>query len=336
ATGAEADVVRAMPEADRAFGPGDYWRVALGLRRFAWAGGRRPSRAALLYLGGDLVHAAALARRPRVPALAYLERGSRWSRRFAEVLVPDERARRSVLRRGEADQRIAVVGDLMVDAVRGGAGRRRLAAEWGLGPEKPIVALFPGSRPYEIRLTIRFFLRAMELLRADHPDAQCVISLSAYGTPDLLRGSDEDALEGTSVTVDDAAGTDGRRGARPALRRHGRRGHGADGARQQHGRNGRRRLAHGGRLAHESGGENSAAGRGPVRGAPAAGGQAPEAEPGVQAGRGHALCGLAQPEGQRGGGARGAGRAAAGGRGAGGGAAVGRREAPRGHEPAAA
>src|SRR5690606_16584785 len=59
-------------------------------------------------------------------------------------------------------------------------------------------------------------------------------------------------------------------------------------------------------------------------------------EPGVQAGRGHALCGLAQPEGQRGGGARGAGRAAAGGRGAGGGAAVGRREAPRGHEPAAA
>src|SRR5690606_21007119 len=148
--------------------------------------------------GGDLVHAAALARRLRVPALAYLERGSRWSRRFAEVLVPDERARRSVLRRGEADQRIAVVGDLMVDAVRGGAGRRRLAAEWGLDPEKPIVALFPGSRPYEIRLTIRFFLRAMELLRADHPDAQCVISLSAYGTPDLLRGSDEDALEGTS------------------------------------------------------------------------------------------------------------------------------------------
>lgn len=206
ATGAEADVVRAMPEADRAFGPGDYWRVALGLRRFAWAGGRRPSRAALLYLGGDLVHAAALARRLRVPALAYLERGSRWSRRFAEVLVPDERARRSVLRRGEADQRIAVVGDLMVDAVRGGAGRRRLAAEWGLDPEKPIVALFPGSRPYEIRLTIRFFLRAMELLRADHPDAQCVISLSAYGTPDLLRGSDEDALEGTSVTVEAAGG----------------------------------------------------------------------------------------------------------------------------------
>src|SRR5690606_2741529 len=29
ATGAEVDVVRAMPEADRVFGPGDYWRVAL-------------------------------------------------------------------------------------------------------------------------------------------------------------------------------------------------------------------------------------------------------------------------------------------------------------------
>src|SRR5690606_29652869 len=108
----------AMPEADRVFGPGDYWRVALGWQRFEWAHGRRPARAALLYLGGDLVHAAVLARRLRVPAVAYVERGSRWTRSFRELLIPDQGARRRVLGRGEAEERVTVVGDLMVDAAR--------------------------------------------------------------------------------------------------------------------------------------------------------------------------------------------------------------------------
>lgn len=201
ATGAEADVVRAMPEADRVFGPGDYWRLAVGVRRFRWRDGGHPHHSALLYLGGDLVHAAVIARRLRIPALAYVERGSRWTRSFQAVLVPDERARRSVLRRGEQDERVSVVGNLMVDAVQEGAGREQLAAELGLDAKKPTVALFPGSRRYEIELTLRFFLRVMELVRADAPDVQCVISLSAFGTPDVLESPGSDALEGTAVTV---------------------------------------------------------------------------------------------------------------------------------------
>lgn len=201
ATGAEIDVVRAMPEADRAFGPGDYWRVALGLRRFRWARGSRPPRAALLYLGGDLIHAAVLARRLRIPALAYVERGGSWMRWFREVLVPDERARQSVLRRGLEAAKVDVVGNLMVDAVRGGVSRTEAAASWGLDPEKPIIAVFPGSRRYEIELTLHFFLRAVELLRTDHPDVQCVISLSPFVTPEVLRSPGEAAVAGTRTTV---------------------------------------------------------------------------------------------------------------------------------------
>lgn len=204
ATGAEVDVVRAMPEADRVFGPGDYWRVALGWQRFEWAHGRRPARAALLYLGGDLVHAAVLARRLRVPAVAYVERGSRWTRSFRELLIPDQGARRRVLGRGEAEERVTVVGDLMVDAARTAAGRAESAARWGLDPEKPIVAVFPGSRRYEIEVTLRFFLRVVELLRVQHPDVQCVISLSAFGSPDVLHGPGEAAVEGASITVQSA------------------------------------------------------------------------------------------------------------------------------------
>lgn len=204
ATGAEAAVVRAMPEADRVFTPQDYWRIVTGVRRFQWLGGRRPAQAALLYLGGDLVHAAVLARRLRMPALAYVERGSRWTRWFDAVLVPDERARRSVVRRGEQDERLELVGDLMVDAVQAGPGRRELAAELGLDANKPIVAVFPGSRPYELSLMLGFFLRAVELLRAEAPELQCLVSLSEFAPPALLAAAGEGPLEGTRVAVEPA------------------------------------------------------------------------------------------------------------------------------------
>lgn len=202
ATGAEAAVVRAMPEADRVLAPGDYWRIAMGVRRFQWYGGRRPRQAALLYLGGDLVHAAVLARRLRIPALCYVERGSRWTRRFDAVLVPDERACGSVLRRGERAERIEVVGNLMVDAVQAGAARAEVAGRLGLDAAKPIVAVFPGSRRYEVALTLRFFLRVVELLRADVEDVQCIISLSAFGSEELLTVPGHPVLEGTSFSVE--------------------------------------------------------------------------------------------------------------------------------------
>src|SRR5690606_15108065 len=82
ASGGEVGVGRAGAGADRVVGPGDHWRLALGWQRCGWARWRRPSRGALRYLGGDLVHAAVLARRLRVRAVAYVERGSRWTRSF--------------------------------------------------------------------------------------------------------------------------------------------------------------------------------------------------------------------------------------------------------------
>lgn len=201
ATGAETEVVRKMPDADRVFSPGEYWRVALGLRRLRAADGWERPTGALLYLGGDLVHALRLAHRWRLPALAYVERGSRWTRSFHEVLVPDERAKASVIKRGHRDDNVRVVGNLMVDAVQRAADRTDIAAEFGLDAEKPIVAVFPGSRPYEITLTLSFLLQAVELMRLDFPDLQCVISLSAFGSPELLHGTDESIVAGARTTV---------------------------------------------------------------------------------------------------------------------------------------
>src|SRR5690606_7514210 len=116
-------------------------------------------RGALLYLGGDLMHAARLARRLDLPALAYLERGSGWTRFFDRLLVADDEGRRRVVRHGAAEHRVHRVGNLMVDAVQPAVAPERAATRFAVDVRRPVVAVFPGSRPYEIEISLPFLLR---------------------------------------------------------------------------------------------------------------------------------------------------------------------------------
>ncbi len=107
ATGAEVDVVRAMPEADRVFGPGDYWRVALGWRGLSGPTGAARPAPPLLYLGGDLVHAAVLARRLRVPAAGLRGAGQPLERgRSGKCSYPTRGPGAAYCGRGEAEERV--------------------------------------------------------------------------------------------------------------------------------------------------------------------------------------------------------------------------------------
>lgn len=210
AAGTETDVVQALPEVDHVYSPRDYWRIAFGGRPPAPVavddvrGGdlrRGNPPGALLYLGGDLMHAVRLARRLRLPALAYVERGSRWTKSFFQLLVPDDQAKQRLLRRGERPDRVLVVGDLMLDAVQPTCSRAEALQRFGLDPGLPVVAVFPGSRPYEIEFSLPFLLRAIERVQADVPGLQCVISLSAFASPAVLHGRRTDALAGTALEV---------------------------------------------------------------------------------------------------------------------------------------
>lgn len=206
ASGAETDVVRALPEVDDVYGPGDYWRIALGgplpealvpLR----AGARR---GALLYLGGDLVHAVRLARRLRLPGLAYVERGTGWMNSFAQLLVPDEEARGRVLRKKADKNRVHVIGNLMVDAVQPTKDRETLLRDIGLITEHPTVAVFPGSRPFEIQYSLPFLLRTLERVARQTPGVQTVISLSPFASSSALQGRHAPGLEGAALRVKEA------------------------------------------------------------------------------------------------------------------------------------
>ena len=346
ATGAEVDVVRAMPEADRAFGPGDYWRVALGWRRFEWAHGRRPSRAALLYLGRRPG-----ARRGACPAAAGARRWPTWSGaaagagRSGKCSCPTRGPGTACCGRGEADQSVAVVGDLMVDAVRPPRARAGSAAAWGLDPEKPIVAVFPGSRRYEIELTLPVFPAGRGTLAGRPPGRAVRHQLVRLRVPRLLHGS----RRGRAGRHLGDGGGRGRplavtteRGCRPSPCKDGltTSWRAADMALTVPGSNTAEMAAVGLPMVVRL--PMNLAEKIPLPGAAQYVEQLPvvgkrlKRSLVLQAGRGHALCRLAQPQSRPDDGARSAGHPAAGGCGAGGGAAVGRREAPRGHEPAAA
>jgi len=55
-------------------------------------------------------------------------------------------------------------------------GRDEFARQYGLDPNKPIVAVLPGSRKQEIKQHLSMCLRAVEELYQDRPDTQFVIS----------------------------------------------------------------------------------------------------------------------------------------------------------------
>lgn len=198
ATGAEEAVVRAMGGVDRVYSPAGYWRHALTIPEVK---GFDKGRGALLYLGGDPFHAAWLARRLRLPALAYMERGSRFGRSFQEIFVPDEAARRRVVRRGVPEDRVRIVGDLMIDAVRPQTGRSQFRAALGLDDDKPVLAVFPGSRMYEIRQALPFLLRAVEIAAEGRRELQCVVSLSPFVSPADLDVRPVPRLEGTRAKI---------------------------------------------------------------------------------------------------------------------------------------
>ena len=127
--------------------------------------GRRPrgyepvGRGAVLFLGGDMVYAAWIARRLGYRALAYTEGRVRWTGTFERFLLPDERALERALRRLGAQAeglrpRLEVVGDLMVDAARSRIPLPQVRAWLGLEPGEQLLLLLPGSRAAEIHLVL--------------------------------------------------------------------------------------------------------------------------------------------------------------------------------------
>ena len=82
---------------------------------------------------------------------------------------------------------VEFVGHPLLDLTPVSAGRDALAAEWGLDPAAPTVALLPGSRPNELRSTLPALAAAVPLIAARVPGTQFVVA-RAPNLPDGLFG----------------------------------------------------------------------------------------------------------------------------------------------------
>lgn len=199
ASGAECRVVRVIPGVDLVAGPAE----TLSFLLF----GKRPrgftplQKGAVLFLGGELAYAAAIARRLKYPAVAYTEGVAGWSGAFARFAVPYSYVADKLLAKGIAKEKIRLVGNLMLDAVKPREKREETRRRFGVGEDSLLLLLMPGSRPAHFEGMLPFFLRTAELVVAraragEIPRIKVAVSLSPFITDDQVTGTLQGDLAG--------------------------------------------------------------------------------------------------------------------------------------------
>ena len=88
----------------------------------------------------------------------------------------------------EAGARVRFVGHPLLSAEPPLRPRAELCAELGLDPERPILALFPGSRVQEVRRHLALFGAAADAVRAQRPDVQPAVAAGSAIPPATFEG----------------------------------------------------------------------------------------------------------------------------------------------------
>jgi lipid-A-disaccharide synthase len=91
---------------------------------------------------------------------------------------------------------VRFVGHPLVDLVQPAPDRGALLAELKLAPERPVLAVLPGSRPKEIAHNLPPLAGALRLLHQRRPELQLVVAVAPSIDPEKLRP----ALDGLPVS----------------------------------------------------------------------------------------------------------------------------------------
>jgi lipid-A-disaccharide synthase len=155
ASGAEKRVALGIAGVHEVFSPWETTRWFFGAHPPAWP---RARQGLVLFLGGDPWHALLLKKKLAYPVAGYFEHAGFWTRFFDHVAY--------------AYGQENALGNLMVDRVSTTTPPPRGA--------RPLVGLFPGSRPWQLRLTLGRYLLVAETLASWGID--CVLLQSPYVT----------------------------------------------------------------------------------------------------------------------------------------------------------
>jgi lipid-A-disaccharide synthase len=181
---------------------------------------RRPLGIVFIDAGGVNMALLRMVRGVNTKRMYYMPPGS-WSRRprsqalpeLVDVIATPFPWSRDLLSGRRA--RVEWVGHPVVEMVQPQLTREEAYRKYELAPDRPVVAIAPGSREQEMRYVLPLLARASALLARDHPDAQFVVPVSdtvyqnrisdafgRFGLPvTLLRGMDYDALQLADVAA---------------------------------------------------------------------------------------------------------------------------------------
>jgi len=107
---------------------------------------------------------------------------------------------------------VAFVGHPLIDHVRPPMDRASVSARLGLLPDRPVIALLPGSRNKEVGFNLPPMIETVNLLRVLRPDLQFVLA----GAPHLRVGTFQEA-SASGITVVEGATRDVLSAARVAI-----------------------------------------------------------------------------------------------------------------------
>lgn len=161
ASGAEKRVVESIEGVDRVLSTWQTTLVGLGLTRL-------PDKFDLvLFLGGDPWHALLLARRLQCPTSGYFDTKNSWAELFDFPLFARE---------SDLNRKGSLVGDLMVDSM----SIQNQLGEASRQFQGPVLALFPGSRPWHVKAALGAFIHVFERIRPRVPEARCIVVCSPF------------------------------------------------------------------------------------------------------------------------------------------------------------
>lgn len=182
ATGREPDVVRELFPSAHVYDPKTYLKIAFGAR----IDGVPEGVDAVLYLGGDLMHAARLHNRFGGALITYKFSRERYARNTARAFAVDDANVEQLARWGVPRDRIERTGNLAID----GALMEAQAQPEPGAPEGGVLFM-PGSRRYEVEQLIPFFFTAALAMRREHPTLPIAFGISPFTQLDAVRSAVE-------------------------------------------------------------------------------------------------------------------------------------------------
>lgn len=157
----------------------EVWKPEETLRHL-FLGGVRPHAGVVLFMGGDQAFGVLLAKRLRQSLLMYTETTGRWAPFVSRFLTSDSDVSVRLQKKRVPAEKVAMVGNLMVDAVRRDRDPRQTRFALGLNSDSMVIGLLPGSKPFKVKFITPLLLRAAELMHAENPELQFVLHQSPW------------------------------------------------------------------------------------------------------------------------------------------------------------